>query len=928
MVLRADPGMDVTSIRQLATDRAGQQLVTLAEDSTIRVWDALSGAPLKTVRLPELADGETVAAIALARDGKLLAAALRRERAGPTPEGDLIYLADLRAGRVLRRIEDGLPGIVQLAFSPDGTRLAVGLNANGVRLYEVGTGKPLGQDTDLQGPCSGLDFADDGRLAAASLDGVLCLYDANLKLLRHARLRSGLHSVRFSPDGMRLAVGYRGAPLVEVYSGEDLSSLYRPSIAGIDHGDLRLVAWSRGGSSLYAAGSWQDKAGPAIRRWSSGGQGSFEDLPAAEQPLAALLALPQESLAFAAQGPVWGLLGANGRPTQLHRRNVPAYQPGMLAVDRTGSRVRFAFVPPGAKDNSPLTAVFSVVGHALTVNPPADGSLSTTQAVNAPIPLPQGTVAAQASGDGRLVVAALADGTIRWYTAAEGRELLALLPHADGQRWVAWTQSGYYDASIGGDSLLGWQVTRGTKRFADFFPLGQFREHYFRPDVIARVLFLQDEQLAVTAANAEAGRAQEALPIKRLLPPVISLRDPIDGGRVNSSPINIRVAIRSPSGEPITQVRALVQGRLAQSRDARALVLLKQPTEELDPEATLYSLPVFIPPEDCTITVLVETALSRSQPAVLRLLWSGAQARQRPPLPDLYVLVVGTSRYRQAELRLEYPAKDAQDLAAALKAQEGKRYRRIELRVLTDEAATRANILEGLAWLRQKTTPQDVAVFFLAGHGINDPRDGKYYYLPYEAEVGAPADTMVDAGQIQTFLSNVHGKVLLFIDTCHSGSVLGPRHTSGGIDGSRLIAELASVESGVVVYAASTGGQVSRESFRWGNGAFTKAVVEGLRGKADYSRTGQITVSSLEHYVSNRVRELTQEEQTPTTAKPSTVPDFLIARVPPPRPLYKKPWFWGTVVGTVAAAGVALGVGLGVLLQDRSPALVFTFPSN
>ena len=90
------------------------------------------------------------------------------------------------------------------------------------------------------------------------------------------------------------------------------------------------------------------------------------------------------------------------------------------------------------------------------------------------------------------------------------------------------------------------------------------------------------------------------------------------------------------------------------------------------------------------------------------------------------------------------------------------------------------------------------------------------------------------------------------------------------------------MDSGVVVYAASTGGQVSRETERWGNGAFTKALVEGLRGKADYSRTGMITVSSLE-LLHQLPRQRADPGRTdPTTAKPSTVPDFLIARVPPP----------------------------------------------
>jgi len=61
--------------------------------------------------------------------------------------------------------------------------------------------------------------------------------------------------------------------------------------------------------------------------------------------------------------------------------------------------------------------------------------------------------------------------------------------------------------------------------------------------------------------------------------------------------------------------------------------------------------------------------------------------------------------------------------------------------------------------------------------------------------------------------------------------------------------------------------------------AFTRAVVEGLSGRADLKKSGRVTVDMLEFYVSDRVKELTQGKQTPTTAKPSTMPDFPLAIV-------------------------------------------------
>ena len=103
------------------------------------------------------------------------------------------------------------------------------------------------------------------------------------------------------------------------------------------------------------------------------------------------------------------------------------------------------------------------------------------------------------------------------------------------------------------------------------------------------------------------------------------------------------------------------------------------------------------------------------------------------------------------------------------------------------------------------------------------------------------------------------------------GKRRGRTDITGGVN------ELTSVESGVVVFASSTGNQYSVEDPAWKNGAFTRAVVEGITGKADYTGQGKITINLLDLYISERVKELTKGQQTPTTPKPQTIPDFPMA---------------------------------------------------
>jgi hypothetical protein len=68
------------------------------------------------------------------------------------------------------------------------------------------------------------------------------------------------------------------------------------------------------------------------------------------------------------------------------------------------------------------------------------------------------------------------------------------------------------------------------------------------------------------------------------------------------------------------------------------------------------------------------------------------------------------------------------------------------------------------------------------------------------------------------------------------------------------------------------------EDSSWGNGAFTKALVEGLGSQdvpARAKSAGPITQVALEEYVAERVKALTGGKQTPIMN--STAPDFPLA---------------------------------------------------
>ncbi|MBF8277326.1 MAG: peptidase caspase catalytic subunit p20 [Candidatus Brocadiaceae bacterium] len=215
----------------------------------------------------------------------------------------------------------------------------------------------------------------------------------------------------------------------------------------------------------------------------------------------------------------------------------------------------------------------------------------------------------------------------------------------------------------------------------------------------------------------------------------------------------------------------------------------------------------------------------------------------------------------------------------AVKKQEGGLYQKVSCRLLDNSKAKKDAILDGLDWLEHETTGRDVAMVFLSGHGIKNPRDGTYQFLPHDADPARMNRTTVDDKELKMFLGTIAGKTVLFLDTCHSGKLMSGQKGDTRPDTDRLANELAEADMGVIVFASSTGKQFSKEDMEWGNGAFTRALIEGIAGQADYTKDGHVSIAELEVWIPDKVKKLAEGSQTPVTAKPKAVEDLKVFHV-------------------------------------------------
>jgi WD40 repeat protein len=929
-MLRINAGGHIAPIRAIATDAKEQFAVTASDDKTVRVWSLPDGKLRRTIWLPA-GDGNLgkAYAVALSPDGGTIAAGGWTGQSGAEKN---IYLFDRASGALSRRLS-GLPNLINhLAYSPDGKRLAAAIGGtNGIRVFDPGDGyRPLPSDADYANASRSVDFDGSGRLVSVSYDGYVRLYapDHYDKPAVPKTKVTGIvrpHSVAFSPDGRHIAVGDYDSPTVAILRDRDLASETFPTIAGFDDTGL-TVAWSQDGARLFAGGYNSSSANGLdrrlARRWDETGSGAAVDITGARDLAAAFVPLRGQQMLFAdARG--FGIIDNAGKPARLSDqgnidvRRSNATDAILISPDaRTvligeyGTRRTYHFdfarravtvdLAPGAALSKPTIESTSIklTDWRNSAQPKVNGvklELENSE-LSRSVALVPGTdrfalgaswslrlfdskakqiwsVAApgavwgvNVSADGKLIVAAYDDGAIRWHRVSDGKELLALFMHPDGRRWVAWTPQGYYDASAGADDLIGWQVNHGYDQAPDYFPVARFRDQFNRPDIVASVLDTLNVDEAVSRAANVSGR-KAAAPVGGSLPPVVKIISPADLSSVQSSPITITYFVSSPT--PVTGMTVQVDGRP---------VSATPPTKMTSgPEGAVESLTIDMPPHSAAISLVARNETESSEPAIVHIGWQGAKDWYKP---DLYVLAIGVSKYKDSSLNLVYPDKDATDFLKVMRAQQGGLYKEVHVypQDLVDDHATRDEIRKGLNWLRKSTTSRDIAVLFLSGHGQNDA-GGHYHYLPYDADESDLDFTTIQDFEIADFLSKVPGKVVAFLDTCFSGAL----HARGPVqpDVDKLANELASAENGIIVFTSSTGRQFSLEKPEWQNGAFTKALVEAVKGGADFEHEQTISIAELEVYLAHRVRELTGGEQSPMSTKPKTITDLVIATVVP-----------------------------------------------
>jgi hypothetical protein len=247
---------------------------------------------------------------------------------------------------------------------------------------------------------------------------------------------------------------------------------------------------------------------------------------------------------------------------------------------------------------------------------------------------------------------------------------------------------------------------------------------------------------------------------------------------------------------------------------------------------------------------------------------------------SLHMVSVGITN-AHGQQPLQATRKDAVDMGKWASWQQGRLFRQVALDVLTNEDATRQNILSALRSLDGKVRPGDYTMLYMSAHGGRN-HVGEFTFCAYDGGIGWK--------DIHDALRSLPGTKIVILDTCQAGAIFR--------------------SDNLIVFSACLANQSSRDgSGPNGNSVCTKYLLEALYGKADMNQNGVISLAEAAAYVSGKLEircagEPESRQQSCTLWRPVNVPDAL--------PLSRLSTVNSTVTPNPVAPAVVVPVNLNV----------------
>jgi WD40 repeat protein len=438
----------------------------------------------------------------------------------------------------------------------------------------------------------------------------------------------------------------------------------------------------------------------------------------------------------------------------------------------------------------------------------------------------------EVSHDGAFAMSVSEDGTTRLWNVATGAQLLTLISTTSG--WAVIDAKGRYDGNEPALSGIDWRSDDAVANIDDF------AETHYQSALLPRTL--KDGEAIADAKTIVDGVAY---------PPKIRIVS--ETGRAETKSVVVEITAEDNGGGGVSEIRLYRNGKLVRASAGQM--------RRDDPKRLVgrYELDV-----ESGQTVVSATAINNerleSRPETITVASGRPQRRGK-----IHLLTVGINKYRDRSLDLFYAKPDAQSIDGYFAA--GKAALPVAAQVaLRDGQATRDNILAAIRTFRD-VPQEDMVVVYLAGHGVS--AGDQWYFISHDAQLSGDVQDgaigVLSSSEIKAEVEALNAdRILLLIDTCHSGSLVEPIKDYRGMKALRLLARTV----GTHVLAATDRTQSAIELQKLGHGIFTYALLDGLKGNADYIGNGVVSATGLVRYVEEAVpllaKQYAEDDQYPT----------------------------------------------------------------
>jgi WD40 repeat protein len=726
--------------------------------------------------------------------------------------------------------------VTGLAYGPTSTCLAIGASDGSLRLYDVKSKRNIW--SKHEDSVSSLSWnSTTNRIAEGTETGHVNLREADTgKVVSEWQQPDAVTKIAFSGDGTKLATGsgehqekndqvVRCFSIVRPIEPPVVFSLHRATItalafepdgARIASGDAsgKVLVWNCSDGSLYRSlsGSARPVFSVGWRRvgdsdevgWGGSTEGDRDPshfVGAAFPQAAAILPSPSQG-------------GWSQEIARLDGLSC-GVDHGEAYIDRDGRRVKIPLEPGDVakditfldRDRIAIASAFALAIWSVGDVPKRLFTLAGHQGLAlavAPNPLNPNYLAS-GSSDGTVCIWDLKQrprsvGIVR--NAIE--PALTMFYGTDG-RWIMWEPSGVYSASPTGDEVVTWVTESSVETLPKVYSAFQFRKRFNRPDRIQSVVSSGGAPPAPDS-NVRITDLIVAAP-----PPELTCDQPIAKGET------IHVTVKADSGSTVTV--ALLDNR----KPVVHVVVEIDAKGEADVAVPIAGT---FPGHDLKITA--ENASGTAKGAV--------EATQpwdpHSVLQNLHFVAAGVGDYKNVP-PLRYATNDAIELTNFFHSRPGCQ----TLPPLLDQRVSAKSIEDRVKTIDRLVKPNDMAIFFLSGHGVQvDEKDSSTFYF---ATPGVKAfktaartrdeDFGIEYGAFLNSIATIPCRyVMLILDTCHAGELEDDLGRAKKIRVAAGVTRIAS-DAGIITLCASGSG-LSYEFDSLKHGLFTYYLLDSLKG--------------------------------------------------------------------------------------------------